>query len=157
MSAPDETFPTRGAELAGLLLATFEKMVGQVERELARQGHPGFTAANEFALRVIEAGAENAAELGRRLAVSRQAAAKSIAVLEQLGYVERVDDPADARRKLIRVTRRGYEAHALGASLFEQLRLHWAEVLGASRLSELERTLQVLGGDVTDPWSGGRP
>jgi DNA-binding MarR family transcriptional regulator len=39
----------------------------------------------------------SASSLGRSLGVSRQAAAKSIAALEELGYVERQTDPRDAR------------------------------------------------------------
>ena len=88
-----------GARLARLLLGSFDAMVAEVVDELARQGHPGVTATHEFALRAIEAGGNDASALGRRLGVSKQAAAKTIAALEQLGYVERLVDPDDARRK----------------------------------------------------------
>ena len=40
-------------------------------------------------MRAIAAGADNASELGRRLSVSKQAAAKTVAVLEERGYVAR--------------------------------------------------------------------
>lgn len=150
-AARQDLKPTRGAALAQLLLAAFEAMVRSVEHDLARKGHAGFTAANEFALRAIHEGAGNAAELARQLGVSRQAAAKSIVALEQLGYVERRDDPTDARRKLLQVTRRGYEAHKLGAKLFEELRQQWAKTLGADRLAALESTLGTIVAAATAP------
>jgi len=37
-------------------------------------------------MRAIASGAENASELGRRLSVSKQAAAKAIALLEEQGF-----------------------------------------------------------------------
>jgi len=139
--------PTRGTELAHLLRSAFEAMVCQVEKALAQHGHGGFTASSEFALRAIQGGAGSAADLARQLGVSRQAAAKSIAMLEQLGYVERKADPEDARCKLLRVTRRGYEAQLLGASLFEKLRQRWSNALGAERIAELEAMLNTIVAD----------
>src|SRR3954449_7347592 len=98
-----------GAELALLLLGGFQSMVDDVHGELAHRGHPGVRAAHEFALRAIDEGADTASTLGRRLGVSKQAAAKTVAVLQRLGYVELAPDPDDARRKRIRVTPRGHE------------------------------------------------
>ncbi|CAM5440765.1 hypothetical protein SFUMM280S_08230 [Streptomyces fumanus] len=74
-----------GAELALLLLGGFQSMVDDVVGELASRGHEGVRASHEFALRAIEEGADTATELGRRLSVSKQAAAKTIAALEPLG------------------------------------------------------------------------
>lgn len=72
--------------------------------ELARRGHEGVRPAHDFAMRAVAAGADNASELGRRLSVTKQAAAKTIAVLQERGYVTREADPLDARRKRLRVT-----------------------------------------------------
>ncbi|MCO5997954.1 MarR family winged helix-turn-helix transcriptional regulator [Actinoallomurus rhizosphaericola] len=50
-------------------------------------------------------------EVGRRPGVSEQAAGKTVDRLEELGYAERAGDPADARRKVIRLTPTG-SAHS---------------------------------------------
>ena len=107
-----------GAELALLLLGGFQSMVDGVHRELASRGHEGVRASHEFALRAIDEGADTATKLGRRLSVTKQAAAKTIAALERLGYVARETDPSDARLKRLRVTTRGHDMMALGATLF---------------------------------------
>ena len=60
---------------------------------------------HEFAIRGDHQGADTASELGRRLSITKQAAAKTIAVLEERGYVAREADPSDARRKRLHVTR----------------------------------------------------
>jgi DNA-binding MarR family transcriptional regulator len=135
---------SRGAELALLLLAGFHSMVDEVVVGLEERGHPGVRPAHEFALRAIDNGAETAAELARRLAVSRQAAAKTIAALEEMGYVDRQPDETDGRRKRLRVTVRGHEMVAIGARLFDEVRERWAAKVGARQLEDLEGQLGVL-------------
>lgn len=136
--------PTPGARLAQLLLGGFEAMVEDVVAELARRGHPGVTASLEFALHAIEQGADSASALARQLGVSRQAAAKSVATLEQLGYVERAGDAGDARRKSLRVTPRGHEMTAIGAARFDELRARWSRRLGPGELETVEQALALL-------------
>ncbi|MEV0841603.1 MarR family transcriptional regulator [Actinocatenispora sera] len=133
-----------GAELALLLLGGFQSMVDEVHAELANRGHEGVRASHEFALRAIDEGADTATELGRSLAVSKQAAAKVIAALERLGYVEREADPNDARRKRLRVTTRGHDMMTLGAALFTEVRDRWAAQIGAARLDEFQAHLARL-------------
>ncbi len=144
---------SQGARLARLLLETFTAMVEEVRAELARQGHPGVTATLEFALAAIDEGANDASALGRRLDVSRQAAAKTITALESLGYVERVADPGDARRRELRVTARGYEMHTIGTAVFDQVRQRWQAGIGSHRLSVTENALRdINGGEPRNPW-----
>ncbi|MGO1849909.1 MarR family winged helix-turn-helix transcriptional regulator [Microbacterium sp.] len=133
-----------GASLASLLSQTFDEMVAQVVVELARRGHPGVTATLEFALAAIQAGAEDASALGRTLGVSKQAAAKSIVTLEQLGYVRREPDGSDARRKRLVVTDRGIEMMSIGASKFDELRGEWVDTIGGAEAQRVESALRLL-------------
>jgi len=135
---------SQGAELALLLLGGFHSMVDDVVVGLDSRGHAGVRPAHEFALRAIDAGADTASELGRRLSVSKQAAAKTIAALQQLGYVDREVDPSDGRRKRVRVTPRGYELMAIGGALFDDVRERWAAQIGARQLDTLQARLRQL-------------
>jgi DNA-binding MarR family transcriptional regulator len=135
---------SQGAELALLLLGGFHSMVDDVLAGLDSRGHAGVRPVHEFALRAIDAGADTASELGRRLAVSKQAAAKTIASLQQLGYVDREGDPNDGRRKRVRVTPRGYELMAIGGALFDDVRARWAVQIGARQLDALQAGLGQL-------------
>jgi DNA-binding MarR family transcriptional regulator len=135
---------SQGADLALLLLGGFQSMVDEVVAGLARRGHPGVRPAHEFALRAIDGGADTASELGRRLSVSKQAAAKTIAALEHLGYVDREADPDDARRKRLRVTPRGHEMMRIGSTLFDEVRERWARRIGVAELERLEADLAAL-------------
>lgn len=148
---------SQGANLALLLLGGFRQLAEAADAELSRRGFPGITAANEFALRAIAGGAGSASELARRLSVSKQAAAKTIAVLEQRGYVGRAYDPEDARRKLLTVTELGYASMREGENIMADLRADWSERIGHDELVRLETNLIALVGsspvDLNSPGS----
>ena len=133
-----------GYELPLLLFAGFRSLIDQLHAELAEHGHPDVRPAYGFAMQAIGARGASASEVGRRLGVSKQAAGKTIDRLAALGYVERVDDPADARRKLIRLTPRGLDALTRSAEIFDALRGRWVAKLGADRVRALESSLRTV-------------
>jgi DNA-binding MarR family transcriptional regulator len=127
-----------------LLFGGFRTLIDRLHAELARQGHPDVRPAHGFAMQAIGQDGATASELGRRLGVSKQAAGKTVDRLVELGYAERSADTADARRKLVRLTPRGYDALARSAAVFEQLRAEWAERLGIDHVRILEADLRAV-------------
>ena len=93
------TEPARpGFLLPLLLLAGFRTLIDDLHAELARQGHPELRPLHGFVLQAVGPDGTTATELGQRLGVSKQAAGKTVDRLVALGYLERADDPRDARR-----------------------------------------------------------
>ena len=135
-----------GADLALLLLGGFRTLVDRAGDELARRGFPDVRPVHDFAMRAIAAGADDATRLSQRLSVSRQAAAKTIAVLQERGYVTRETDPLDARRKRLQVTALGFEVLHQGEQIFDELRDGWERQIGAAELERLEELLAALVG-----------
>lgn len=133
-----------GYQLPLLLFAAFRSLIDQLHAELAKRGHPDVRPAYGFAMQAIGANGANASEIGRRLGVSKQAAGKTVDRLAELGYVDRVDDPQDARRKLIRLTPRGIDSLVKSAEIFDELRGRWVEILGAERVAEMESSLRTV-------------
>ena len=101
---------------------------------------------HDFAMRGIAAGADSASELGRRLSITKQSAAKTIAVLQERGYVVSGTDPRDARRKQLQVTPLGFEVMRQGEAIFEELREQWARQIGAAELAVFQTQLATLVG-----------
>ncbi|MEV3990561.1 MarR family winged helix-turn-helix transcriptional regulator [Streptomyces sp. NPDC049837] len=134
----------KGYELPLLLFAGFRTLIDRLHAELARQGHPDARPAHGFAMQAIGVGGATASEVGRRLGVSKQAAGKTVDRLVALGYAERADDPADARRKLVRLTPHGLDALARSAAIFDELRADWARALGAERVRDMEAALRTV-------------
>ena len=133
-----------GWVLPVLLYGGFRTLVDRLHAELARQGHPDVRPAHGFALQAIGRDGATASELGRRLGVTKQAAGKTVDRLVELGYAERSADTADARRKLVRLTPRGYDVLARSATIFEQLRTEWTQQLGIDRVRALEADLRSV-------------
>jgi DNA-binding MarR family transcriptional regulator len=137
---------TPGYELPFLLFGGFRTLIDRLHAELARQGHPDVRPSYGFAMQAIGVRGATASEIGRRLGVSKQAAGKTVERLEALGYAERADDPADARRKIVRLTAHGVDALRKSAEIFDVLRAEWARAVGAERLSALETDLRAIVG-----------
>ena len=135
-----------GADLALLLLGGFRTLVDAATAELARRGHEDVRPVHDFAIRAIAAGADTASELGRRLSITKQSAAKTIAVLQERGYVARDTDPLDARRKRLHVTALGFDVLRQGETIFDELRDQWARQVGVAELETLEKQLAALVG-----------
>ena len=133
-----------GFELPLLLFAAFRGIIDDLHAELARRGHPEVRPAYGFAMQAIGLDGATATDLGRRLGISKQAAGKTVDRLVDLGYAQRSDDPADGRRKLVRLTPRGIESLSLAAAIFERLRADWRRAIGRDRLSQLESDLRTM-------------
>ncbi len=138
-----------GADLALLLLAAYRRLVDTAVVELAHRGFPDASAAHEFAMRAVDGGADHAAALARALGVSKQAAAKTIALLTDRGYVTQEVDERDARRRTVRVTDRGHALMRTGEQIFDELRARWVRSLGEDDLIRMESLLARAVGDDT--------
>ncbi|MFJ7420553.1 MarR family winged helix-turn-helix transcriptional regulator [Streptomyces uncialis] len=133
-----------GFELPLRLFLAFRVLIDDLHRELAREGHPDVRPMHGYVFQAVGADGTTAADLGRRLGVSKQAAGKTIDTLERLGYLRRAADPRDARRKIVRLTDRGVDCLALSARIFDRLRTDWARTLGEDRLRALEADLRAV-------------
>ena len=139
-----------GFELPLLLLLGFRSLIDDLHVELARQGHPDVRPVHGFVLQAIGPDGTTAVELGRRLGISKQAAGKTIATLERLGYVHRAPAPDDGRQKVVELTDRGTDCLVRSARIFDQLREGWVAKLGARRVDALEDDLRaVVPGDMS--------
>ncbi|WP_392668414.1 MarR family winged helix-turn-helix transcriptional regulator [Streptomyces sp. LN785] len=138
-----------GADLALLLLAGFRTLADRATAELAERGYEDVRSVHDFALHSILSGAGSASELARRMSVTRQAAAKTIAALEERNFVARQPDSADRRRTRLRVTEHGLAMLRQGEAIFDEMREQWEKQVGAESLSALEKALRSLVGDST--------
>ncbi|MFG3138891.1 MarR family winged helix-turn-helix transcriptional regulator [Streptomyces sp. NPDC048211] len=136
-----------GADLALLLLAGFRTLADRATAELSERGYEDVRSVHDFALHSILSGADSVSELARRMSVTRQAAAKTVATLEERTYVARRPDPADGRRTRLHVTERGLALLRQGEAIFDEMRGQWEEQVGAASLATVEEALRSLVGD----------
>ena len=136
-----------GPTLALLLLGAWRRLVDEAVAELAEKGFDDVRPAHDFAMRAIDSGADTASDLGRRMAVTKQAAAKVIDTLLTRGYVVRDQDPDDARRKRLSITPLGATVMSEGEQIFDGLRARLEAQVGAEQFRAFEETLRALVGD----------
>lgn len=135
---------TSGYELPLLLFSGFRTLIERLHEELARQGHAEARPAHGFAMQAIGPTGVTAAELGRRLGVSKQAAGKTVDRLTRLGYVERAASESDGRAKVIRLTPLGIDMLTRSTKIFDRLRAEWAAELGEEQVAALESALRTV-------------
>lgn len=133
-----------GFELPLLLVGAFRSLVDALHGELARLGHPDARPLHGFVLQAIGPSGATVSQVGRHLGVSKQAAAKTIAALERLGYVGREPHATDARAVHVRRSPRGDELLALSAHVFDRIRATWVAELGRERVRVLEDDLERM-------------
>ncbi len=145
-----------------LLVAGYRMIIDELHRRLAERGFPDARPADGYALQAISAGAGSAVELAAALAVSKQAAGKTLEQLGQRGYLKRAIDPADGRRRTVTLTSRGHDLLAASAEAFDEIHREVADRIGDRALAGVERALRGLTGDPvirtdTIGWLGGGP
>lgn len=133
--------PGSSTDLPLLLLGGFHRLVTDLHTELARQDHADARPVHGFALQAVGRSGCSVTELGRILGVTKQAAAKTAAGLERLGYAERLPDPADGRSLLLRRTPRGEDLLRRSARILTRLRAEWAS---KADVDVLEETLRAV-------------
>lgn len=74
--------------------------------------------------------------------MSKQAMNQLLQSLEQLGYLHRVPDEADARAKIVRLTERGHAVWDEEFRVLLQIEQEWRETLGDKPFEQLKRLLQ---------------
>lgn len=136
--------PVPGYELPLLLFGGFRTLIDRLHEELARQGHANARPAHGFAMQAVGVTGVTAAELGRRLGVSKQAAGKTVDRLMRLGYVARAASDVDARAKIVRLTPLGLDMLARSAAIFDRLRAEWVATLGAEQVESVETALRAV-------------
>ncbi|MFE9680655.1 MarR family transcriptional regulator [Streptomyces sp. NPDC006285] len=114
------------------------------------------TQAQLFA--ALDTAGTTVSELARRMGVTRQTAHQAVHSLIGMGLLEQIPDPSSARRRLIRRTSRGADAHAEVVSLLAALEDELALRIGRRTVDSLRAALEAPRGDpptLTVPSAGG--
>lgn len=90
-------------------------------------------------------------DLAAAAQLSKQTVGSIVDNLERAGYVERTQDPDDARARLVTVTGKGHELVELSLPVVAEIEARWEEHLGRARTRELRRALTELRA-ITDPF-----
>ncbi len=104
----------------------------------------GLRTAHTMLLPHIDAEGTRPSVLAGRLGVTKQAVGQLVDELVEMGFLERVRDPADARARLVRFSKRGRKSVSTGLDVLEAMEAELSEKIGDKRMIELRRALAAL-------------
>ncbi|MEZ5144861.1 MAG: MarR family transcriptional regulator [Acidimicrobiales bacterium] len=127
------------------LIARIWRATGDAMRaDLDAAGHPELRPAHNVVLSRAHGRGARITDMAAAVGTSKVAVTLLVDQLEELGFVERVPDPADGRAKLVRLTRRGRRAATVLAEAADAVEERFRAALGANRLGRLREDLTVL-------------
>ena len=135
---------TEPLPLARLLSAATQLTVRRLNETLATRGYPNLRPADGYALLALGSEGATTSQLGARLGITKQAAAKISNRLEQAGYLCRSSHPSDARAQLLARTARGVELLETAADVQRQIEQDWARTVGARKVTEMRAALESV-------------
>lgn len=135
-----------------LLFIPYREMERRVFAELADLGYDDITLAQGRVFQRVAPGGSRLTDLAEQARITKQSAGFLVDRLEELGYVERVPDPTDARARLIRAAPRGQRVIAAAAEIVDRIEAEWTAHLGARDMADLRRILTRLR-EITDPYA----
>lgn len=104
-----------------LLALARRSWVRQVSARAAAAGFTDYRRSDTVLLRILARGERPLGQIGEALGISRQGARKLADGLVARGYAHLAADPADARRRMVRLTDRGIAYHRILADAAEVL------------------------------------
>ncbi|MGE5636091.1 MAG: MarR family winged helix-turn-helix transcriptional regulator [Nocardioidaceae bacterium] len=130
--------------------------IAEVFARLGDEGYPELRPGHGCVFRHMDRDGMRLTELAERGGLTKQAVGEVVDDLEQLGYVERVPDPADRRAKIIRLTEHGIEAGRAALRIFDDVERRWAATVGEERVAALRETVEALCAAERDAAAAGR-
>lgn len=116
---------------------------------LAEQGHDAVRPAHAAVFQFLDDTGTTVSVLAQRARMTKQAMAQLVHHLEEHGYVERVDDPADRRAKLVIPTDQGREVFAIAQGLVPEIEDLVSSIIGSDHLAAMRADLDAIRRSVT--------
>ncbi len=137
--------PQLRQELGQTLMLMARDFQQRLDRDLDKRGVPGIGARHRAVFLFLgRNGASRAVELAEAAGIRPQSMMKIVHELESLGLVERREDPADSRAKLIDFTSGGRKLISELSRSTETVWQQYARILGGNTLEQTVHHLNTL-------------
>jgi DNA-binding MarR family transcriptional regulator len=127
-----------------LLLRAQRDFDAELNAQLRERGYQDVRLAHSALFAHIDPEGTRSSELAERAGMTKQGMGQLVADLEKKGYIERVEDPADGRAKLVRLTKKGRRHVRDAGEIIGEIEEAYAQRLGNGRLETLRAILEDL-------------
>jgi DNA-binding MarR family transcriptional regulator len=139
--------PTDDEPLIGALLRMpVDAIRHRMLDDLHAAGFTDLVSAHSAVFRYPGPQGRRPSDVAAEAGMSRQAMNYLLGELEQLGYLQRRDDPTDKRSRRIELTKRGYAVRRVLRESVAGIEAELERELGHERLTELRQLLVALNG-----------
>ncbi|MFI9721995.1 MarR family winged helix-turn-helix transcriptional regulator [Streptomyces sp. NPDC052396] len=136
--------PTDPGQVPLQLAVAYRAMTDRFHARLAELGREPLRPAHGYTFRYLAAHpAATTVDLAAHLGITKQAASKAVAELQDWGYLERLPHPTDRRAQLLALTDHGRAYLRLADELWAEAEQHLAEVIGPDQLAALSQALRT--------------
>lgn len=135
------TIPT---DFGILLNVAFGAFKTQLHARLAQAGFDDLGSSFGYVFRLLDAQPQSLSQVASALGITSQGALKVINDMVAKGYVERHDEPGDARVKRLALTGRAKDAMAHAHGFHMQFERDLAAQFGASELAAMRLVLEGI-------------
>jgi DNA-binding MarR family transcriptional regulator len=130
--------------LIGLLTLVQRSLQDELHARLHAQGWPEARPSHGCVFGGMRPEGVRLTDLAERSRITKQSVGEIVSDLEELGWVERVPDPADKRAKLVRLTPLGQEVQDAARAAFAEIEAEWGERIGKKKVADLRAALEEL-------------
>jgi MarR family transcriptional regulator for hemolysin len=146
LEVPVSTDPSEPYDLGILLGLAYQDFVAELNAHLAQLGFDGIRPSFGYVFRALLEQDLTASMLAAQLGITAPGAGKLVEEMVAAGYVERVADPADARSRRLRLSRRGGRAVAAARRFHRQFEERLAAEHGTRAVATLRGVLEGIVG-----------
>jgi len=141
---------SRALRLAVALMGAERALLDHLAAALGARGHADVTPSALGFLAQLDCGVNSAAEIARRIGVSRQMVSKTVREMAEAGFLSLAPDPEKGNRKQILFTARGRQLMADARRALADLDGHLgrADTPAAERLETLIARLETLAAEI---------
>jgi DNA-binding MarR family transcriptional regulator len=144
MSTASSHTDNQPENIGRLLLRAQRDFDAELNTRLRERGYPDVRLAHSALFAHIDSEGTRSSELAERAGMTKQGMGQLVADLEKKGYVERVEDSADRRAKLVRLTKKGRHHVRIAREIISEIEEAYARRLGDGRLETLRTILKDL-------------
>lgn len=130
--------------MGALLRTPFEAMLAHNYAKLKDAGFGDLRPTHGAVLRHMAREGVRITELAEKARMTKQSMAELVDYMRERGYAQLVADPTDGRAKLVMLTERGWEVHAILVRSSRAFEKECARQLGAAKWQELRQLLDEL-------------
>lgn len=137
----DTSSPTDRYFLMSGLLQAFYWLDESLQNHFRAAGHPQVSRTQSMIMSNLADGITRPAELARRIGISRQAVQQLLLDLQKRGLVDLVQDPDDARAKIVRYNTGALEIGHIAIAALDRIDTELEKRIGRKAVQSLHKIL----------------